>query len=67
VPLPILKRLASPLARRLRGAGLGLVLLALPACTPHTLALFSLLPDGTTSILLSHFQDMDESNLKRVA
>jgi len=43
------------------------VLLALPACTPHTLALFSLLPDGTTSILLSHFQDMDESNQKRVA
>jgi len=55
------------LARRLRGAGLGLVLLALPACTPHTLALFSLLPDGTTSILLSHFQDMDKSNQKRVA
>ena len=43
------------------------MLLALPACTPHTLALFSLLPDGTTSILLSHFQDMDESNQKRVA
>jgi tetratricopeptide (TPR) repeat protein len=43
------------------------VLLALPACTPHTAALFSLLPDGTTSILLSHVQGMDESNQKRVA
>jgi len=43
------------------------VLLALPACTPPTAALFSLLPDGTTSILLSHFQSIDESNQKRVA
>jgi len=67
VPLPILKHLASPLAQRLRGARLGLVLLALSACTPPTAALFSLLPDGTTSILLSHFQGIDESNQKRVA
>ncbi len=43
------------------------MLLALPACTPPTAALFSLLPDGTTSILLSHFQSIDESNQKRVA
>jgi len=43
------------------------VLLALLACTPHTAALFSLLPDGTIPILLSHVQGMDESNQKRVA
>jgi tetratricopeptide (TPR) repeat protein len=54
------------LARWLRGAGLGLALLALPACTPHTAALFSLLPDGTVPILLSHTQGMDESNRNRV-
>jgi tetratricopeptide (TPR) repeat protein len=67
VPLPDLTGLATPLARWLRATGLGLALLALPACTPPTAALFSLLPDGTTSILLSHFQGMDESNQKRVA
>ena len=58
---------ARPLARRLWGAGLGLALLALPACTPQTAALFSLLPDGTIPILLSHVQGMDESNRKRIA
>jgi len=58
---------ARPLARRLWGAGLGLALLALPACTPHTAALFSLLPDGTIPILLSHMQGMDDSNRKRIA
>jgi predicted Zn-dependent protease len=59
--------LPRALARWLRGAGLGLALLALPACTPHTAALFSLLPDGTIPTLLSHAQGMDETNLKRVA
>jgi tetratricopeptide (TPR) repeat protein len=67
VPLPILTRLVSPLARRLRGAALGFALLALPACTPHTAALFSLLPDGTIPILLSQVQGMEEGNRKRVA
>lgn len=67
VPYPLLPDLASPLARRLRRAALGLALLALPACTPHSAALFSLLPDGTFPILLSHFQGMDESNRTRIA
>ena len=67
VPHPELSDLASPLARRLRRAALGLALLALTACTPHTAALFSLLPDGTVPILLSHVQGMDESNRKRIA
>ena len=55
------------LARWLRGAGLGLALLALSACTPYTSALFSALPDGTVSILMSHLQGMEEGNRKRVA
>ena len=55
------------LARWLRGAGLGLALLALPACTPYTSALFSALPDGTVSILMSHLEGMEEGNRKRVA
>jgi tetratricopeptide (TPR) repeat protein len=63
----ILTCLPRPLARWLRFAGLGLALLALPACTPHTAALFSLVPDGTIPILLSHVQGMDESNRKRIA
>ncbi len=67
VPLPILKRLAIPLARWLRGGGLGLALLALPSCTPYTSVLVSVLPDGTIPILLSHVQGIEESNRKRVA
>ena len=47
--------------------GLALALSILLACTPPTAALFAILPDGTTSVLLSHFQGMDESNQKRVA
>ncbi|MGH9555081.1 MAG: tetratricopeptide repeat protein [Terriglobales bacterium] len=67
MPLPFLTCLASSVARRVRVAALGLALLALPACTPHTSALFSLLPDGTVSILLSHLEGMEEGNRKRVA
>jgi tetratricopeptide (TPR) repeat protein len=67
VPPPNLTGLASPLARWLRGASLGLALLALPACTPPAAVLFSLVPDGTIPILLSHMQGMEESNQKRVA
>ena len=43
------------------------MLLALPACTPHTAAPVATLPDGTVPILLSRVQGMDESNRKRVA
>jgi predicted Zn-dependent protease len=63
----ILTCLAFPLTRRLRVAGFGLALLALPACTPHTAALVAALPDGTIPALLSHVQGMEESNRKRVA
>lgn len=67
MPLPVLTGLTRPLARWLRGAGFGLALLVLPACTPHTAALVAALPDGTIPILLSHVQGMEESNRKRVA
>jgi tetratricopeptide (TPR) repeat protein len=53
--------------RRAGALGAVLVLAALAACTPHTAALFSLVPDGTVPILLSHFQGMDESNRARIA
>ena len=55
------------MARWLRVAGLGLALLALPACTPHTAAIVAALPDGTVPILLSHVKGIEESNRKRVA
>jgi len=51
----------------LRSAGLGLVLLALPGCTTPAAVLFSLVPDGTVPILLSHMQGIEESNQNRVA
>jgi tetratricopeptide (TPR) repeat protein len=55
------------LARRLRGAVLGLALLVLPACTPHTAAVLSAVPDGTTSVVLSNLKGVEEGNRKRVA
>jgi len=54
-------------ARWLRGTGLGIALLALTACTPHSALLMSALPDGTVSVLLSHLQGMGDDNRKRVA
>ena len=62
----ILTRLPRPLTRRLGRAAFGLALLALAGCTPQTALLSSLIPDGTTSILLSHLQGEEESNRKRV-
>jgi len=59
--------LPRALAQWLRGAGLGLVLLALAACTPQAALLMSALPDGTVPVLLSHLQGMEEGNRKRVA
>lgn len=58
--------LPRTLARWLRGAGVGLSLLVLPACTPPAAVLFSLLPDGTIPTLLSQMQGVDESNRKRM-
>ncbi|MGH8662155.1 MAG: tetratricopeptide repeat protein [Burkholderiales bacterium] len=67
MPLFILTRLANPVVQWLRGAGLGLALLALAACTPQAAAILSVLPDGTVPVLLSHLEGMEEGNRKRVA
>jgi tetratricopeptide (TPR) repeat protein len=42
------------------------MLAALAGCTPQAQLLAALLPDGTTSVLLSHFQAEDETNRKQV-
>ena len=56
-------------ARRaaLRALGVAWALLALAGCTPQGMLLSSLIPDGTTSMLLSHLQSEEEGNRKRVA
>ncbi len=55
------------LTRSLRCAVFGAALLTLTGCTPHQAFLASLIPDGTTSMLLSHLQQEEEGNRKRVA
>ena len=39
---------------------------ALPGCTPEAMLLSSLIPDGTTSILLSHLEGEADANRKRI-
>jgi predicted Zn-dependent protease len=51
----------------LRAAFTAIALWTLAGCTPQMALLHSLLPDGTTSILLSHLQGEEEGNRKRVA
>ena len=43
-----------------------LALAALPACTPQTAALMSLVPDGTVSTVLGNLQGVEDENRKRV-
>ena len=52
---------------RVPGGIAALALAALLGCTVAQSLLLSALPDGTTSILLSHLQGMEEGNRKRVA
>jgi tetratricopeptide (TPR) repeat protein len=47
--------------------GVAGMLAALAGCTPQQALLSSLIPDGTTSILLSHLQSEEEGNRKQVA
>jgi tetratricopeptide (TPR) repeat protein len=63
----ILTRLPRLLTRRLGGAAFGLALLALAGCTPQAMLISSLIPDGTASVLLSHLQQEEAGNRKRVA
>lgn len=67
MPNPNSTGATGSLAQRLRSVALVLALMALPACTPQTAALLSAVPDGTTSILLSHLQSVEDSNRKLVA
>lgn len=60
-------RCCSCPAAVLRTFGAVLALAALAACTPQGALLMAALPDGTVPVLLSHFQGMEEGNLKRVA
>ena len=46
--------------------GAAVALAALAACTPQQQLLMSLLPDGTIPVLLSHFQQVDDTNRRRV-
>lgn len=57
----------GPWAACLRGAGIGLALSLLAACTPQAALIIAALPDGTIPKLLSHLQGVEEGNLKRVA
>ena len=66
VPPPNPARRFNPLAQWLRGAGLVLALAALPACTPQTAAILSLLPDGSVSTLLGNLERVEDQNRTRV-
>jgi tetratricopeptide (TPR) repeat protein len=44
-----------------------LALSASLGCSPQALLLMSAVPDGTTSVLLSHFQGEEHANRKRIA
>jgi tetratricopeptide (TPR) repeat protein len=56
-------------ARRIfaRALGAACMLSALGSCTPQQMLLSSLIPDGTTAMLLSHLEREEEGNRKRVA
>jgi tetratricopeptide (TPR) repeat protein len=56
----------SAAARPLQWAAV-LALLACCGCTPQQALLMSVIPDGTASILLSHFQDEEVGNRERIA
>src|SRR5258705_1965391 len=51
----------------LRASCVALALLSLAGCTPAAVFWSSMVPDGTTSVLLSHLQGEEEGNRKRVA
>lgn len=57
--------LSCPMAA-LRAFGAMLALAVLPACTPQTAAIMSLLPDGTLATLLGNMERVEDQNRKRV-
>lgn len=53
-------------AASLRTLGAVLALAALSACTPQAALVWSLVPDGTVSVLLSHLEKEEDGNRKRI-
>lgn len=61
-------KLWSEIARRARAAIFYVsAIVALAGCTPDQQLLFSLIPDGTFPILLSHLEKTSDTNRRRVA
>lgn len=60
-------KLWSEIARRARAAIYVSAIAALAGCTPDQQLLFSLIPDGTFPILLSHLEKTSDTNRRRVA
>jgi tetratricopeptide (TPR) repeat protein len=54
-------------ARWLAAAAAACVVITLAGCTPQAALLLSAVPEGTASILLSHFQGEEDSNRRRIA
>jgi predicted Zn-dependent protease len=59
-------RHGGALARCLRALAVLWMAVALSACTPEMMLLSSLIPDGTTSVLLSHLEGEADANRKRI-
>lgn len=52
--------------RRLRWIAVLVLLPVLAACTPQQALISALVPDGTASMLLSHLQDVEDANRRRI-
>ncbi len=59
-------RHGDSIARWLRALAVLWMAVALPACTPQAMLLSSLIPEGTTSVLLSHLEGEADANRKRI-
>lgn len=66
-PLAVSGSLQARWAASLRVVFMAFALWALAGCTPQAMLWSSLIPDGTASMLLSHLQQEEEGNRKRVA
>ncbi len=67
VPSIAVNRLLRGIARRARAAVCASVIAALAGCTLEQQLLYSLIPDGTFPILLSHLEKTSDDNRRRVA
>src|SRR5262245_1333245 len=58
---------AAAIARRLIAEVALLAPIVLGACTPQQQLLMSLIPDGTIPMLLSHFEQVSDTNRRRIS